>query len=152
MPDNSNITVAGAVKIKNLTDLRCYKSFEDMLLDLVNNMILEIPTSITNVVISNQQPTDDKRESLWIRLNSAGGFIGVYLFSDGSWTLIYPIPSSVYWFYGDSRNPPEGFRLMNGSNPLFTVGSTLLQGIMSKYVYDNTNTYYEYYAANFIGF
>lgn len=149
---NVNIELTGAVKIKNMPELECFSSFEELLQGLAKNMTLVLPGTITNVVLSNQQPSDSDRNAVWIRQTNAGGFAGIYLFNSNSWKQIFPVPQGIFWMYGDSREVPSGYVLVDSNNIQFVAGSTLLQGIMAKYIRDTTDTYYEYFACTFEGF
>lgn len=106
MPD-----INGALKLLGLPDLACFKSFKDFLAALPSMYAVVIPDSITNVTISNIQPLDSESDHVWFRMSNGGDFIGIYLFSNGSWQQRYPAPGEVSWIVGDSNNPPPGFIL-----------------------------------------
>jgi len=90
--------VAGAVKIVGVPETACFTDFADFLRQLQNYIILEIPESITNVVVSNEEPSSAQRGDVWYRFNDAGQFIGVYLFTDGSWQPVsLPIGEYEDW-------------------------------------------------------
>lgn len=152
MPNNDTVTVRGAVKIDNLPDLACFTSFKDFLKELPNLLTLELPVTISNVIVSNIQPTDALRSSVWFRMSNSGSFIGIYLYSGGAWRQIFPIPEpvvQVFWVAGDSRDIPVGFELVDAGNPNFTASQRT--HIMAQYLSDPTNTFYEYFAVNYVG-
>lgn len=80
----------GTVKIKNLPEATCFKTFEEFLLALQTYLVIEIPDTITNVVVGSSEPSSSQRDSIWYRFNSTGDFLGIYLFSGGSWNLQIP--------------------------------------------------------------
>ena len=106
------------LSIKGLPDLTCFKSFADLLLALPNFLTVEIPDNITNVTVSNIQPLDTERDHVWFRFSNGGTFIGIYLFTDGSWKQFFPVPQSVYTVYGNSDFPPEGYITTEDSGSL----------------------------------
>lgn len=110
MPSSNNL-INGKLTVLGLPDLECYESLKALLLDLPNILGVLIPESVTNVIVSNIQPTSGQRTSLWYRLSNGGTFIGLYIFSNGIWTQIVPVPGQVTFIHGDSANPPEGYIL-----------------------------------------
>lgn len=86
-------SVLGNLVIKNLPDTVCFESFTQLLEDLPNYMGVQIPTSVTNIVISVAEPTSSQRNNLWFRLDNAGNFQGLYVYSGGVWTQVFPDPT-----------------------------------------------------------
>lgn len=149
MPSSTNI-VKGSIVVQNLPDLACFTDFRELLLSLQTFLSVEIPASITNVIISNIQPGDDQRQSLWIRLSNGGNFIGVYFFAVGAWRQVFPQPNGVFWMFGDSRDIPNGYLLVDEDNPHFTTSGA--QKIMSNYVVSVAGDFFTYFAVTFEGF
>lgn len=152
MANGQTRTVRGAIKIENLPDLSCFKSFKDFVQALPSFLALEIPVNITNVIVSNIQPTDSQRDSVWFRFSNSGTFVGIYVFSGGAWRQIVRVPApnvEVIWTYGDSREIDEQFLIVDQDNPHFTASDATQ--IMTQYIQDPTNTYYTYFAVTYEG-
>lgn len=145
MPEQ--IKVRGAVKIDGLPDKDCFEDGKTFLEWLTSHLVLEIPTDITNVVIDSNQPKD--RNTLWIRRSKAGAVIGFYLFSDGAWTQLFPTPEAVFWIWGDSREVPPGYQLIDSSHNLFTAAEAKF--FTDQYRRSDDDTHYTYFATTFIG-
>ena len=109
-------SVEGTIELVNVPDTACYTSFANLLRDLQNYIQVRVPKSVTNVVVSNVQPLDTQRNSVWFRQSNGGVFMGIYLYSNGSWQQFFPVPRSIYRVSGDSRNPPEGFITTDDAN------------------------------------
>lgn len=92
------------LKVLNLPDLLCVKNITDLVQQLPNFLVGQAPTSITNVVVSNVQPLDTQRDSVWFRKDNAGNFIGIYVYSNGTWQQMYPVPGQMFRMY---RNPDD---------------------------------------------
>lgn len=110
----------GTVKVRNFPEEFCFETFEQFLAALQELLVVEIPASVTNVIVSNLEPSSSQRSSVWFRYDNAGSFIGIYLFTDGEWIQVLPPPNQVVWMFGDSDNLPAGFQLVDSSNPNFT--------------------------------
>lgn len=149
MPTNPNV-IAGALKLLSLPDLACFTSFGELLQALPDYLGIEIPNTITNVVISNIEPNDSQRSFLWVRYNAAGGFIGFYLYTGGAWTQVFPAPNEIILMYGDSRSIPPGYQLADSSNPHITV--PMETALQTLWVLDPTTTYYIQFHVTFEGF
>jgi len=108
---NSSDVVRGAIVIDNFPEGCCYKSFEEFIKALPSWLAVQIPPNISNVTIGANQPSEAERGNLWVKVGSGSIFAGLYLFTGGSWTQIYPIPNQIFRVYGDSRTPPDGFSL-----------------------------------------
>lgn len=115
------ITVRNALKINNIPDLACFKTFTDLLKALPEFYSVEIPNDITNVVISSSEPDESQRDSLWIKTDTSGSFIGLFLYTGGAWNQIYPAPNEIFWVYGDSDDIPAGYELVDTGNANFTT-------------------------------
>ena len=149
MSSDGNI-VRGALKIDELPEGACFESFEALLKSLPKWLTVEVPRSVTNVIVGATQPNDDQRDFLWVRRGNDGGFKGIYVYALGEWRQVAPAPQQVYWMYGDSRDLPDGFILVDAANPNFT--SAAVQFIQTQFVRDPTNTYWMYFATTFAGF
>lgn len=105
--------IQGAVKILNLPDVACFETIQQWAAALAEQLVIEIPSTITNVVIGNSEPTDSQNTALWVRRDNAGTFIGLYVFSSGAWLQIYPVPlplTQFTWVTGSSLSIPTGYK------------------------------------------
>lgn len=150
MSADGNLTVNGALKINNLPDLACFQSFEDLLKALPTFLTVEVPSTITNVIISNVQPQDNQRDAIWFRRSNSGEFIGIYLYSSGTWRLVFPSPNALIRMYGDSRDVPEGYILADETNPNLTANQASF--IKSSWLKDPTDTWYVIFDVTWVGF
>lgn len=121
-PDN---TVEGSIFIKNLPDTACFTTFIELLQALPGYLGVNVPDSITNVIVSNVQPNSSQTTVLWIRTSNSGNFLGIYIFAAGTWKQIYPVPGQMFRIISKgttdrSDNPPDGFILVTDS-PDYTV-------------------------------
>lgn len=64
----------------------------------------------SNVVVGNSEPTNPQTTALWIRQDNSGTFVGLYVYSGGTWLAIYPIAGQLTRVYGSSTNPPAGYQ------------------------------------------
>lgn len=137
------------IKIDGLPDDYAYTDMRSFIEFLVDHLVVDIPNEITNVVMSATQPGDNERDSVWLRRNNAGSFIGIYLYSNGAWSQFFPAPGEIVWLRGDSRNPPAGYRVIESGTPGFTDYEVAFY--TNKYLQKEGDTYYIYYAATFTG-
>lgn len=134
------ITVKGALKLLTNPDLECFTSFKEFVTQIPKLFGVEIPGTITNVIISNIEPNDTQRDSVWFRKSNGGTFLGIYLYSDGAWRQFFPVPRQVYRIAGgDSREVPEGFILTDDAGYLTVAEKDHLR---LDWLRDPTDTYY----------
>lgn len=141
--------VQGSLKLIGLPDGYCWESMEKFLQDFEKLFGVEIPTSITNVIVSPVQPLDDSRLSLWFRLSNSGSFIGIYMYGAGTWNQVYPAPGQLFRLVGNSTTPPAGFILADSSAPGITA--TVAVYLLGTW-HDSGSGYYDVYDAVFVGF
>lgn len=143
-------TITGSVKVVGLLEEGCSLSAQEFLLSLQELLAIEIPVQrITNVIISNQQPGDEDRNTLWVQRTNGGSVIGIRVYSAGKWVQVFPAPNQVYWLYGDSREPPAGYVVITAGSGQFTVAQ--YNDLITNAISDPTNTYFVYYPAVFVG-
>lgn len=141
--------VEGSLKLRGLPDVACFTSFIEFLRAIPDYYGVEIPNSITNVVVSNIEPLDTQRDYIWFRRSNGGTFLGIYVYASGSWKQVAPAPQQVFWMYGDSRNVPDGYILVDNNNPNFTAGE--VTALQAKYISDPSSTYFVYFATTYEG-
>lgn len=154
MSTTSDVTRAQVV-LTGLPDTKCFTSWQDFLQALPEFLSVLVPNSITNVIVSNIQPSSSQTTDIWFRLSNSGSFIGIYVFSQGIWNPIYPVNSDqtspattqIFWLYGDSANPPAGWQNTDDTTLLSPAVQTALK---SQWVLEGS--VYTYYSAVFISF
>ena len=108
MVSTTNVVI-GQLLLKTLPELQCFTNFTDFLKALPDLYAVAVPSSVTNVIVGPSQPTSSQTSSVWVRINNAGTFLGIYVFSDGKWIQICPAPNQIIWMYGDSSAIPDGY-------------------------------------------
>lgn len=112
MSSINNVTRA-AVVLLGLQDTTCFTSMQEFIDALPNLIGVEVPNNITNVIVSNVQPSDSQTTDVWFRLSNSGSFISINVFSAGAWRTIYPVNTDdtlqIFYLQGDPANPPPGF-------------------------------------------
>lgn len=153
-PEN---VVNAELVVKNIPEQACFTNFVDFVKALPQYLGVEVPASVTNVVVSNIQPSSSQTTSLWIRLDNSGSFIGIYVFSGGTWRNIYPISAisgdvavQIQWFYSATGNPPPGWTFIDVGDPL--LPASVVTALLAQYVQEPGGTYAYYFAAYFSGF
>lgn len=117
-----NDVILGALKLVGKPDCECFTSWSDFILRLSSFFAVEIPSNITNVVVSVNEPTDDQHDNVWFQMSPSGSFEGIFIYAMGDWQQIFPHPNEIVRMYGDSRSVPLGYMLIDASNPHFTAG------------------------------
>ncbi len=135
--------------VQGLIETACFDSVPEFIQALTKYLAVQIPTTITNVIVSNTQPLSSERTSIWVRLNNAGSFIGFYVYSGGTWQAVFPPPNGIIPMYGDSRDVPKGFTLADEDNA--KVGTYLGTLLKARWIRDQTNTYWVYFETTFDG-
>lgn len=146
-------TVRGAVKIDNLPDRACFTSWKDFIESLPNYLTIEVPTSITNVIISSNPPGEDDRDKLWLRRDNSGRALGFYTYQNGGWrpfdTSIVEGVINIKWVVGNSNDIPDGYALVDANS--VGIPTNVIQALMAQYV-PNISGGFSYFAIQYIGF
>lgn len=151
MPDNTNVVI-GDLLLKVLPELLCYKDFTSFIKDMPNIFAVSVPNTVTNVIVSNAQPSNSQTDALWIRQTAAGGFMGIYVFAGGLWRQILPAPNEIFWLYGDSSAPPAGYVTTDDASGV-EISVTLATALKALWIGGSlAGPPYEYYSAVFRGF
>lgn len=154
MPNSADV-IRGELVLIGLPDTKCFTSWQDFLASLPGFLSVQLPISnATNVVVSNVEPSSSQTTSVWFRLNNAGGFIGIYVFSAGAWQQIYPVnvdtpvvTNQIFWFFGDATHPPPGWTATN----VYTGLTPAVQTYLNTLWYTEGGIH-DYYSAVFTGF
>lgn len=129
MPDTTENITRIPLTVDNLPDLDCVNGWQEAFLTFIKNSVVEVPSSITNVKISNESPSSGERNYLWIRLNNSGSFVGFYIFADGDWQNVPagPVLGAIYRVAGqNSESLPAGFALADGNTPPVSSGEAAI--------------------------
>lgn len=125
----ANDVIRGALKLDNFMESKCFTTWQDFIAAIPSMFSVEVPESITNVTVGNVQPGDSDRDHLWIRKDTAGSFMGLYIYAQGSWKKIYPAPNEIFLVYGDSRTLDPGYKVVTDTNVLTSTEIASLQKI-----------------------
>lgn len=153
MPLLSDVVRAEFVR-NGIVEGLCFENIEQFLAAFPSLYSIEIPSNITNVIVSNVQPLDSQRNAVWFRYSNAGIFIGIYVFSNGAWMQIFPPPQGVFWFYGDSNTPQPGYELIDASNApvVAAIGLADVTALVATYQPAGSTPPFTVFACSFIGF
>lgn len=113
--------IKGAIKVQGVPDTACFDTFAQLLNSLGQFLTVEIAqSSLSNVIISNQQPGALDKDKVWFRLANSGSFLGIYIFNGTIWAQVLPAPGQVFWLAGNSTNPPPGYTLLPDDTAVFS--------------------------------
>lgn len=116
-----NDVILGALKLVGKLDCMCFTSWLDFVKKLPTIFAVEVPSSITNVIVSTQQPDDDQQDNIWFKLDNSGSFSGIFAYAMSDWRQIFPPPNALIRMFGNSTLVPDGYLLVDSSNPHFTA-------------------------------
>lgn len=150
MQSNNDITVKGAIKIEGLLETACFTSFDDFARRYPQFLTIQLPATITNVIVSNVQPLDSQKDYIWFRRNNSGGFVGAYVFSQGFWRQVFPVPQGIFKLYGDSRDIPAGYILADNTNPNITTA--MYNFLKTQWLRDPLDLYWMIFEVTYAGF
>src|SRR5688572_3521784 len=115
-------SIIGAVKIKGVPEEACFTDFTDLLNQLGNYLVVDIPNqSFSNIVISVAQPGQADKDKIWARIGSNGNFLGFYVYANNVWNQVFPTPNQIFWLYGDSTDVPAGYKFLEVSDGIFDL-------------------------------
>lgn len=145
--------VQGALKPLGVLENACVESLSDLIKLLPTVLGVEIPASISNVVIGVAQPGDDQRQSLWVRFDTSSDFIGLYVYAQGKWRQIYPVPKQVFEVFGNSSLPDTfpGYTLATEYSG-FTTSQKDYYAKKSHWNNDVPNTYWDVFYVVYTGY
>lgn len=148
-----NDIILGALKLVGKVDCTCFTSIPDFLKAFPKLFAVEVPASITNVIVSVNQPDDSQRDSVWFRINAAGVFVGIFIYASGDWQQIWPTPQGVFKMYGDSRSISPGYALVDSNNPHFTAAQvTAMQAVSGNWYPSADGLAYSIFEVTYEGF
>ena len=143
---NTVSNVIGKLVLKALPELQCFTNFNDFLKALPSLYAVEVPSTVTNVIVSPSQPTSSQTSSVWVRTNNSSQFLGIYVFSEGNWIQICPAPGQIIWAYGDSSAPPDGYKTTDAASGV-EISAGLATALKLLWIQGNkTLPAYEYFS------
>jgi hypothetical protein len=84
-----NDALVGSLKLTGLPELACVKDINDLVRWIADHTVVDFPGGIEQgVTVGPIQPTDPAATGIWVKTDSSGAFIGLYVFSGGSWVQI----------------------------------------------------------------
>lgn len=115
--------------ITGLLDNLCFEgTFPEAIKEVLSKVVVQVPNTVTNVVVGPDEPSDSQRDFVWFKRNSAGDFEGIFIYVGGDWQQIFPVLNSLTWVYGDSDSPPPGYVAANdAASPLTAPEKTHLE-------------------------
>lgn len=116
--------VTGAIKFTDVPNDFCITDITALVQFVQKHGIVEFNASeITNVVVSNEQPTDTS--VVWFQISPSGNYIGVYVYVQSQWVPVFPPPGQVIRMYPTGGRPnssqlPAGYQLITSTTPGFS--------------------------------
>lgn len=146
--------ISAPIALLSLPDLACFKSAQELIAALPQFLVAQIPIGeITNVIVSNVQPLDTQRDSIWFRKDNSGNFIGIYVYSGGTWQQMYPMPGQIFQRYRNTTDPttdPVGYTRLDLAAG---IPPTVVTALQATWVADPGNPgFYLYDQQVFTGF
>lgn len=144
-----NDVVRGALKIDGMPETACFTSFEEFIRAIPNFIAVEVPLSISNVVIGSAAPGEDERHKLWLRFDTSNNFLGQYIFTKGQWQIAYTFaPNQLVRVVGDSREIDDGFKLADNT----VLTNDQANFLQLQWKRDPTDTFWEIFDVLFVGY
>lgn len=144
--------VQGELQITGLLEGLCIESAEALVRLLPSLLTPMVPATISNVVVGSQQPGDDRRNNLWIRLDNSGDFVGIYVYAVGQWRQVYPVPGQLFYISGDSRDIPKGFKLATAADSGLPTSQKNFLKTFQHWHDDVVDSYYDLFYVLYVGF
>lgn len=145
-----NDVILGALKLIGKIDCECFTSWSDFITKLPKFFAVEIPSNITNVLVSTSEPNDDQHDNVWFKIDNAGSFVGIFIYAMGDWQQIFPTPQAIIRMYGNSASIPPGYMLIDSSNPHFTAAE--VTAIQSSWILAADGLNYSIFDVTYEGF
>lgn len=147
----------GLGKLVIKEDLTCLKYTKpaDFIKRLVEILGVELQNSegADFVVVGHATPTEEDKGRPWFRFAKNGPFQGIYAFQKGKWVRVFNLRNDqVVWMYGDSREIPAGFELIDSVTS--GIPADVRTHIVNQYLVDTTissSTVYKYFAVRWRG-
>lgn len=112
--------VTGAIKFIDVPNDFCITTITELVKFVQQHGAVEFNASeITNVYVGTSQPTDTS--VIWFQISPSGNFIGVYVYVQSQWVVVFPPPSQIIRMYGDSTDIPIGYELITNSTAGFSA-------------------------------
>jgi len=120
--------VTGALKFIDVPNDFCITTVTELIKFVQKHGVVEFDASqLTNVYVGTTQPSDTS--VIWFKISPSGNYVGVFVYVQSEWTVVFPPPSQVIRMYGDSTNIPTGYELITSTTPGFSSAMvSFLQG------------------------
>lgn len=142
--------IRGAIKLNGFLEGKCFTSWSEFISELPNMLSVEIPTGITNVTVGIAQPSSSELDHLWIKTDGSGSFLGLFIYTTGSWRQIYPVPNQLFLIYGSSNNIPDGYTLASNDPNISPAELANLQKVWT--ILSTSPTVYSVFHVTYTGF
>lgn len=96
MSKDKSSTVVGTLEVVGLLENLCINTPADLVRALPNLLVPTFPSSITNVLFSVGQPTETQRDSVWVKQNTGGQVLGLFIYTGGKWVAILSIEQPIW--------------------------------------------------------
>ena len=151
MPAPIQNVILGALKLLGIPERACFQNWQQFVEAIPQYFAVEVPQSITNVIVGSTAPSEDDRDKIWYRRDNNGSFLGVYAFQNGAWRPFYSlVPDSVTWTWGNSNSIPDGFILIEQGDS--TIPSTVVNFLVGQYIPLPSGPGYQWFAIRFVGY
>lgn len=133
-------TVTRAIKFIDVPNDFCITTITELVKFIQQHGMVEFNASaITNVVVSTEQPSDTS--VVWFKISPSGNFVGVYVYVQSQWVVVFPPPYQVIRMSpptgNSSNNIPIGYELITTTTPGFT--SAKVAFLQSQWMEDPTS-------------
>lgn len=143
-------TVKGIVKVANIPERASFRTWDEFIRALPNFLTLELPASVSGIVVGNEEPATGDTDKLWLRRVPDGTVLGLYAFQAGNWERLHLAESNeIRWFFGTSLEPPKGWITIEEDDGV--LDSATRAAIRALFV-PNGSGAFSYYAARFVGY
>lgn len=115
--------VTGAIKFIDVPNDFCITTITELVKFIQKHGMVEFnASSITNVYVGTSQPTDTS--VIWFQISPSGNFVGVYVYAQSQWLLVFPPPYQIIKMRpptgNSSTNVPIGYELITSTTPGFS--------------------------------
>ena len=144
-------SVLAPLKFVGLSEELCFKNLSELLNYLQTSGFAVVPTNITNVQVSVDQPTSTETNNVWFRLNAAGKFLGIYMYDGNTWQQVIYAPNEVIWIHDstETSTTPPGFTIVSASSDGWTAPQAA--ALEALYLPPGAGPWY-YFAVQYTGF
>lgn len=113
---------------------------------------IESATNEDFIIVSTSTPEPSQTNKIWARFATNRRWVGFYAYIKGEWRKLYPYDTDdIIWKTGDSRNIPDGFKLIDSNTSV--IKESVRNAIISQYVETSVGSgIYNYFAVIYVGY